>query len=223
MMLPVTDPKVSQEYGRINSNYRKGYHTGIDLVASPNDKMIYNVAPGTVIRARYSSDRKGADPSGWGNYVIVRQDDGLDVLYAHLYQVFASEGQRVTPGDSIGIQGSTGNVTGPHLHFEIWNGSWTDRNDINPADYLGIKNVVGKVELLEKLELEKATVRDSYFGIDYEAIYHNGKTYVELRPFAPDHGIPILDWDNEKRIATVGGGLVEGLNELIEKYKKGVK
>src|SRR5690554_6054935 len=99
MILPVKNPRVTQIYGKVNPSYRKGYHTGIDLVADPSDKAIYNIKPGIVLKIGY-------DPKGWGNYVIVRQDDGHDVLYAHLYQVFVAENKRVALGDSIGIQGS---------------------------------------------------------------------------------------------------------------------
>lgn len=145
--LPVKNARISQEYGRKNPQYRKGYHTGIDLVADGSDKSIYAVGGGTVIRARFAAGVKGADPQGWGNYVIVRQTDGHDVLYAHLAQVAVIQGRLVAVGEKIGLQGSTGNSTGPHLHFEVWRGSWEDRDDINPAEYLGIRNEVGPVEV----------------------------------------------------------------------------
>lgn len=144
-MLPVKNARVSQEYGR-KGNYKKGYHTGIDLVADGEDKSIYAVSSGAVIRARFVAGAKGADPNGWGNYVIIRQADGYDVLYAHLAQVVVAAGQFVIPEDKIGLQGSTGNVTGPHLHFEVWQDDWEARNEINAAEYLGIVNQIGLVK-----------------------------------------------------------------------------
>lgn len=143
-IIPVKDARMTQEYGR-KGNYKKGYHTDIDLVAGEADKYVYSVGPGQVIRARYAPG-KGADPQGWGNYIIIRQDDGHDVLYAHLALVNVAEGEKVSGGQKIGLQGSTGNSTGPHLHFEVWKGSWEERQDINPAEYLGIVNQVGKVQ-----------------------------------------------------------------------------
>ncbi|MCR4442764.1 MAG: M23 family metallopeptidase [Peptococcaceae bacterium] len=154
-MLPVKNGRISQEYGRKNSQYRKGYHPGIDVVADGADKSIYAVSPGVVIRARFSPGSKGADPTGWGNYVIVRQVDGHDVLYAHLAQVAVTAGQLVVAGDKLGIQGATGSATGPHLHFEVWDGDWTKRNDINPAEYLGIANQVGPVSLKDPFEEDR--------------------------------------------------------------------
>jgi len=145
-MLPIKKGRVSQEYGRPDAQYRKAYHSGIDLVAD-GDKNIYAAAPGEVIRSRYSVKADGADPNGWGNYVIVRQDDGKDVLYAHLNVTDVPKGSRIAAGDMVGLQGMTGNATGSHLHFEVWDGEWTLRRDINAAEYLGIKNQVGPVQL----------------------------------------------------------------------------
>lgn len=147
---PVKNPRISQIYGVINPerNYTKGYHTGIDIVADGADKGIYNAVPGTVIRARFSPGAKGADPDGWGNYVIVRQKDGYDTVYAHLAQIAVTQGQQVISGDKLGLQGATGNVTGPHLHYEVRSGCWQYKKDIDPADYMGIKNQVGPVESL---------------------------------------------------------------------------
>lgn len=198
--LPVKNPRISQEYGRKNEGYRKGYHTGIDLVADPSDKAIYNVGPGKVIVARYAPGKKGANPEGWGNYVIVRQDDGHDVLYAHLYQVFVSEGKKVNAGDSLGIQGSTGNATGAHLHFEVWKGSWEDRNEINPAEYLGIKNAVGPVELLKPKYYEEIEVEVN--GVILKGLIPKGESdaYIQVKDLAEKFS-GIKDWDPEKRRA----------------------
>lgn len=154
-MLPVKNARVSQEYGRKDSQYRKGYHTGIDMVADGTDKGIYSAGPGLVLRARFAPGAKGADAAGWGNYVIVRQADGHDVLYAHLAQVAVTAGQLVISGDKLGIQGATGNTTGAHLHFEVWNGDWTKRNDINAAEYLGIANQVGPVSPKDPFEEDR--------------------------------------------------------------------
>lgn len=148
-MLPITPGKISKIYG-VPGKYSKEYHTGIDFVASDKDKYIYSIGYGRVLVVRYSSNPKGANAAGWGNYVIVRQDDGHDVIYAHLLYDVVSPGKYIKPGDAIGMQGSTGNSTGPHLHLEIRKGNWENKNDINPAEYLGIKNEKGVPKKVEK-------------------------------------------------------------------------
>ena len=70
--------------------------------------------------------------SGYGNYVVLDHGGGYTTLYAHLSSVSVSVGDMVTQGDTVGITGSTGNSTGPHLHYEVMiNGV-----NQNPLDYL---------------------------------------------------------------------------------------
>jgi murein DD-endopeptidase MepM/ murein hydrolase activator NlpD len=135
-MLPLKNSEITQPYGRKNPAYSKGYHTGVDYAARSQDKSVYAVTAGTVIRARFAAGAKGADPSGWGNYVIVRTADGHDLIYAHLASVAVTQGMTVTAGERLGIQGSTGNSTGPHLHFEVRRGDWTLKQDVDPVAYL---------------------------------------------------------------------------------------
>lgn len=79
-------------------------------------------ASGTVISTVYSNSK-----SGWGNNVTVRHDDGTYSFYAHLAKINVSKNQKVKAGQNLGIIGTTGNSTGIHLHFEIWdkNGNTT--------------------------------------------------------------------------------------------------
>lgn len=135
-ILPMKECIMTQEYGRKNSTYKKGYHTGIDYATRGADKSVYAVATGTVIRARFSAGSKGADAKGWGNYVIIRTEDGHDLIHAHLAVVAVTQGMTVVPGERLGIQGSTGNSSGPHLHFEVCECPWTDCNDVDPLPWL---------------------------------------------------------------------------------------
>jgi len=200
-MYPLKNIYVTSPFGwRIHPITKKNsHHDGVDLRASKGTE-VFAIANG-IVKAIYNF-------GAYGKQVFIEHSDGALSHHAHLSEFKVKERQVVEEGQVIALSGNSGTyTTGPHLHFGIKkDGQWID-----PLKYL------------EGLEMEKATVRNVYSGVEYEALYHNGKTYVELRPFAPDHGIPILDWDNEKRIATVGGGLVEGLNELVKKYKKGVK
>ncbi|MFI6034119.1 M23 family metallopeptidase [Streptomyces sp. NPDC051315] len=85
-------------------------HTGQDF-AVPTGTPVYAVGPG-VVRATTCGD-------GFGRQVLVRHPDGYFTQYAHLSRIDVRKGQRVGPGRRLGLSGATGNVTGPHLHFEV--------------------------------------------------------------------------------------------------------
>jgi len=100
-------------HGTVNSGFgRRGasFHDGVDI-AAPLGTPIRAIASGEVI---YSDQLRG-----YGNIVIVRHTEGLVSVYAHNESNLVREGQRVYRGETIGRVGSTGRVTGPHLHFEI--------------------------------------------------------------------------------------------------------
>ncbi|MFF1444438.1 M23 family metallopeptidase [Streptomyces sp. NPDC058295] len=85
-------------------------HTGQDF-AVDSGTPVYAVGSGTV-RATTCGD-------GFGNQVVIRHRDGYFTQYAHLSRIDVRKGGRVTAGQRIGLSGATGNVTGPHLHFEV--------------------------------------------------------------------------------------------------------
>jgi murein DD-endopeptidase MepM/ murein hydrolase activator NlpD len=99
-------------------------HTGIDIPVR-NGTPILAAGPGKVVWAGYGLYRGGADPSDpYGLAVSILHDFGhqgqkLHTVYAHLDQVDVARGQYVETGDVLGLSGSTGHVTGPHLHFEV--------------------------------------------------------------------------------------------------------
>jgi murein DD-endopeptidase MepM/ murein hydrolase activator NlpD len=99
--------------GSINSHFgpRNGsFHDGIDIGA-PEGTPILAVADGEVV---YSSQLRG-----YGNLVIVRHASGIVSVYAHNQSNLVREGQKIERGEVVAKVGSTGRVTGPHLHFEI--------------------------------------------------------------------------------------------------------
>lgn len=113
------DIDVSEYYmpvpGRITSNY--GYrarfgrmHKGVDLQIRNND-TIYAAFDGKVRLTAYEA-------KGYGNYVILRHPNGLETVYGHLNKPLVKADQTVKAGQAIGLGGSTGRSTGPHLHFE---------------------------------------------------------------------------------------------------------
>lgn len=115
-------------YTYVSSSYGQRWgklHTGIDLAAS-SGTCVYAWKSGTVTLSSWAG--------GYGNCILVKHSDGTTSRYAHLSGYNCSVGDTVTAGELIGYVGSTGNSTGPHLHFEvIINGS-----TVNPAPYLGL-------------------------------------------------------------------------------------
>ena len=115
MIWPING-RVSQEFG--------GGHPGMDIFA-PLGTPIYAARAGTVIYAQFNN-------GGYGNLVVVDHGNGLSTAYAHQSQLIVSVGQSVGQGQQLGMEGSTGHSTGPHLHFEVRvNGSVQ-----NPRNYL---------------------------------------------------------------------------------------
>ena len=106
------DFPITQRYGETVTS---AFHTGIDY-ACPLGTPILASADGVVMAA-------GWDATGFGNRVIILHDGHHATLYAHLQTVAVFVNQKVSQGDVIGMSGSTGNSTGPHLHFEartVW-------------------------------------------------------------------------------------------------------
>lgn len=98
------------------------YHTGIDIAA--NTGTIFTAAmDGKVVLVSSKGD--------YGNHIKIQQNDVI-TLYAHCNKIYVSEGEEIKQGQNIGEVGATGNVTGPHLHFEIRKGE----NFVNPDDLL---------------------------------------------------------------------------------------
>lgn len=113
--LPVAPPPQVSGYAPENG------HSGIDFAAEEGAE-VYAVAGGIVTAADYDVEK--------GNYVILDHGGGLETEYQHMKSLLVSAGQSVVQGQVLGYVGSTGNSTGPHLHFEA-------RQDGAPADLTG--------------------------------------------------------------------------------------
>jgi len=101
--------------GGVRTQGVHGYN-GVDLGAAEGTPFMAS-APGEVIVARASGWN-----GGYGQYIVIRHDNGTQTLYAHASGIVVGIGQRVVQGQVIGYVGSTGRSTGPHLHFEIRGG-----------------------------------------------------------------------------------------------------
>ncbi|MFF1308531.1 peptidoglycan DD-metalloendopeptidase family protein [Streptomyces sp. NPDC058307] len=129
--LPVTGATIGTGYRVAGSMWASGYHTGVDFVV-PTGTSLKAVAAGTVVSAGWGG--------AYGNQVVIKLNDGYYAQYAHLSQLSVSAGQTVTEGQQIGLSGATGNVTGPHLHFEIRT-TPDYGSDVDPVAYLRSKGV----------------------------------------------------------------------------------
>ena len=143
--------------GAVTSGY--GYrprfgrmHKGVDLRLKMNDTVVA-AFEGKVRVVNYEG-------KGYGNYVIIRHPNGLETVYGHLNKHLVKEGQIVRAGQAIGLGGSTGRSTGPHLHFETRFMGYA----INPAGIIDFAN--------------KCTHTDQYT--------FSKKTYTQARNYAPE-------------------------------------
>lgn len=107
------------------------FHTGIDFGGRPRGTPLETPAQGVVYAAR--------SYSGWGNLVAITDFRGYNHLHAHLDSIGVTKGQRINRGTVVGAVGSTGQVTGPHLHYQINKPGAGVRGDGyfgNPDDYI---------------------------------------------------------------------------------------
>lgn len=121
MKTPIDRYWLSSDYGYRPSpfNGKQQFHRGIDM-AAPEGTKVYACKTGTVAQIVKMD-------STFGNYIVIKHVNGLTSIYAHLSKIEVKTGQTVTTGQEIGLVGQTGQVTGPHLHFEIrLNGQPTD-------------------------------------------------------------------------------------------------
>ena len=124
---PLPGRAVNSPFGlrKLAIDARARQHKGVDI-AAPQGSTVHVTAEGVVARIGY-------DPEGYGNFIEVRHPNGMSSIYGHLSRVDVASGMALAAGQRIGLVGSTGRSTGPHLHFEI------RRNDavVNPVKIVG--------------------------------------------------------------------------------------
>ena len=120
--------------GRVTSQYGRRWgrlHAGVDIAAGMG-APIYAAADGTV--------KSAGSQGGYGRAIRILHGDGTVTVYAHMSRLLVSAGERVSAGEQIGKEGSTGQSTGPHLHFEVR----VNGTPIDPISWLrkrGVDNI----------------------------------------------------------------------------------
>lgn len=122
---PTDSTRITSEFGTRSDPFssRLTTHNGLDIGGHVGDP-VYAAADGKVTDTGYSSAR--------GNYVTMSHPSGLQTIYMHLEEALAAKGDAVKQGDKIGLLGSTGRSTGPHLHIEVVKNG----QPVDPLDYL---------------------------------------------------------------------------------------
>lgn len=107
-VLPLKSYRLTAKFGEYG--LWSSYHTGLDF-AAPTGTPIYAVTNGTVASAEFAG--------AYGNRTVITLDDGTELWFCHQSRILVSPGDKVRAGEQIGNVGSTGHVTGPHLHLEV--------------------------------------------------------------------------------------------------------
>lgn len=180
MFSPVPGAGITTPYGRPGRLWASGRHTGVDY-AAPSGSPVMAAVPGRVISVGWAG--------AYGNRVAVQHQDGTVAYYSHLSGFGVRVGQQIQRGSFIGRVGSTGNATGPHLHFEIRrNGkpvnpfAWLQADFTNVGRHVNLSSMAGvgmntqSVEWREFIEEEpepmptpvQATAGAGYVGTELD-------------------------------------------------------
>ncbi|MDR0830046.1 MAG: M23 family metallopeptidase [Prevotellaceae bacterium] len=156
LCIPAIQPIMNKDLSRMASGfgYRNDpiyhvtrFHAGMDFTASTGTE-IYATGNGTVSFAGWRQ--------GYGNCVVINHGFGYETLYGHQSKILAREGQKVTRGDIIGLVGSTGKSTAPHLHYEVhFKGAVQ-----NPANYYFVDLTPAEYDKMIELSQNSGQVFD---------------------------------------------------------------
>jgi murein DD-endopeptidase MepM/ murein hydrolase activator NlpD len=121
---------VSRGFGMHNDPFTGSYqpHNGIDI-ATPRGTPVCATAEGIVASASFTA--------GLGNLIQIDHGDGISTCYGHLSKIMVAPGHKVQRGEIIGLVGSTGYSTGPHLHYEVH----TNGRAVDPSNYI-VKSIL---------------------------------------------------------------------------------
>lgn len=191
------DNEITQEYS--------AEHKAIDIAAS-SGSPVYAAEDGTVSYVQIwdgSYDTTGM--MSYGHMIEIRHADGNTTLYAHLSEINVQQGEKVVRGQRIGRVGSTGNATGPHLHFEVI----TSEGKADPADYLW--TMPG--------EWIMSYAADTEAGISLTGIGDTGKSVIHFYSLAKETTTTVTGSLGQLPTKTIKSGSIEYPAYCLEKAK----
>jgi murein DD-endopeptidase MepM/ murein hydrolase activator NlpD len=118
---PLSNVYITQEFGYTQfakGFYAGGFHTGVDFRASVGTNLYASLSG--IVEGTGDIDAYCPKPASFGKWVLVRHNNGLSTLYAHLIKINVKKGDKISTGDLIGYTGNTGLSTGPHLHLGLY-------------------------------------------------------------------------------------------------------
>jgi len=192
-------------------------HTGVDIDAAEGAPIL-TAGPGTVISADWGlyTEAPGDINDPYGQAVVVRHDFGYEgqelyTVYAHMSKIIAIVGQHVETGDVLGLVGSTGATTGPHLHFEVRVGGNTFYKTYNPELWMAPPQ--GRGVLVGRITDEKGDLLNQYL--------------VEVRPLPSEvplrtvktYALGTVNGDPYYQENLVLSDLPAGIYKLLMRYK----
>lgn len=156
-------------------------HHGVDLILQIGDTVRAAVT-GTVTKIAFDHD-------GYGNYVVMQHEDGMETLYGHLEYALVAQGQFVLAGQPVGIGGDSGNSTGPHLHFEARLGGI-------PIDPTLLFDFYGHFQYIADEDAQKNTPKGPVYSHQSKSIA-NESTYIvrygdTLQSIARQAGLSVM-------------------------------
>ena len=198
MVIPLTSAYITSIYGYERSDGK--IHKGLDMISDVGDRYVKAIMGGIVSFVGYDAD-------GFGNYVSILQNDGNKALYCHLQSYSVTKGDKIEEGQIIGIEGTTGNSTGIHLHLEIRKSPYNTADHINPATVLGIENKKGPIEFINSISEEAKNMIDKliqeYGESTVYAAFKNICDKEKNKNYVPE-------WASAEYEAAITAGITDG-------------
>lgn len=207
-MEPFAFPK---NHIRVTQIFKEDNHPGVDFGGVRiGDDVVWCIGDGEVTAIGYQ-------PTGAGNYVKVYHPEvNMTSIYFHLETIYVREGDRTTKNTKLGREGSTGNSTGPHLHFGLYKGVYSNykQNYVNPLDYLYAypeQNLYQGTEgndINEVLSYTKAETKDQVHWADNDVRY------------LKEQGVIITNQDLDRMVTF--GEVVSLVARIVRTIKNGI-
>lgn len=180
-VMPTTNTKITDIFGY--RPRRRRVHQGLDIKVQIGD-TIRSAFDGKVRIVKNQGRRKG-----YGRYVVIRHDNGLETVYGHLSKWLVIEGQNVKAGEPIGLGGNSGRSTGAHLHFE----TLICGKNLDPELMFDFPNqdVTGDFYTYRKGVYQKRDKKTGRIVESAEPLYHKVRSGESLSVIARECGVSV--------------------------------